>query len=306
MPSLPRAESIAPWRQAAVVMLALAFLATGLGKLLDVPGFAAVLADYRIWPMALLLPLATVVTGAELIIGVAVLVPGWRRRAALAAALLAVGNAALLTLTLLRGIELENCGCFGVFLARKLTPWTPLEDIVLLGLAVIARGGRFPDCSPGRPDKRALAGTPKGRHHCARSRPGRPLAGSLPASDDSAAGGLPAPALRSPKKGRDMPDASREHLTILNHPKFAELIRARSGFAWRLSAIMLAIYFGFIALVAFAPGLLALKVGLGVTSLGLVLGLAVILAAFGLTGIYVTRANGEFDRLTQELNEELR
>lgn len=99
--------------------------------------------------------------------------------------------------------------------------------------------------------------------------------------------------------------APRDHTTILNHPKFAELIRARAGFAWRLSAVMLGIYFGFILLVAFAPGLLAIKVGLGVISLGLVLGLAVILAAFGLTGIYVTRANSEFDRLTRELNEGL-
>jgi len=99
--------------------------------------------------------------------------------------------------------------------------------------------------------------------------------------------------------------APRDHTTILNHPKFAELIRARSGFAWRLSAVILGIYFGFIALVAFAPSLLAVKVGLGVVSLGLVLGLAVILAAFGLTGIYVTRANGEFDRLTAELTRDL-
>jgi hypothetical protein len=42
----------------------------------------------------------------------------WRRRAALAAAALAAFNGAVLVLTLWRGIALENCGCFGVFLAR--------------------------------------------------------------------------------------------------------------------------------------------------------------------------------------------
>lgn len=136
----PPADAVAPWRLAMVGLLALAFLATGFGKLLDVPGFAAVLADYQVWPMPLLLPLAAAITAIELAIGVAVLAPAWRRRAALAAALLALGNAALLTLTLWRGIALENCGCFGVFLARPLTPWTPLEDLLLFGVAVLASG----------------------------------------------------------------------------------------------------------------------------------------------------------------------
>ncbi len=92
---------------------------------------------------------------------------------------------------------------------------------------------------------------------------------------------------------------------ILSDPKFQELVRTRSSFAWRLSAVMLAIYFGFILLVAFAPGLLALKIGAGVTSLGIIIGLVVIVAAFVLTGIYVQRANSRFDALTRDLAKEL-
>lgn len=95
------------------------------------------------------------------------------------------------------------------------------------------------------------------------------------------------------------------HLRVLNSPRFQELVRRRAGFAWTLSAIMLVIYFGFIALVAFAKPLLAVKVGAGVTSLGIVLGLVVIIAAFLLTGIYVRRANSEFDALTARLKEEV-
>ncbi|WP_198371011.1 DUF485 domain-containing protein [Roseomonas rosulenta] len=95
------------------------------------------------------------------------------------------------------------------------------------------------------------------------------------------------------------------HIRVLNSPRFQDLVRRRSGFAWTLSVIMLVIYFGFIALVAFAKPLLAVKVGGGVTSLGIVLGLVVIVSAFLLTGIYVRRANGEFDEMTARLKAEL-
>ena len=95
------------------------------------------------------------------------------------------------------------------------------------------------------------------------------------------------------------------HERILRHPKFQELIRRRSAFAWTLSAIMLGLYFGFILLVAFAKDLMAVRVGEGVTSLGILLGLGVIAAAFVLTGIYVARANSRFDALTRSLQEEV-
>jgi uncharacterized membrane protein (DUF485 family) len=68
---------------------------------------------------------------------------------------------------------------------------------------------------------------------------------------------------------------------------------------------MLGIYFGFIILVAFGKDLLAIKIGSGVTSLGILVGLAVIFAAFILTGIYVYRANTRFDQLTANLKREL-
>ena len=98
---------------------------------------------------------------------------------------------------------------------------------------------------------------------------------------------------------------SGDQQRILGHPKFQELVRTRSGFAWTLATLMLAIYLGFILLVAFAPGLMAVKVGGGVTSLGIVLGLVVIVSAFLLTGIYVQRANSRFDGLTRDLTKEI-
>jgi uncharacterized membrane protein (DUF485 family) len=98
--------------------------------------------------------------------------------------------------------------------------------------------------------------------------------------------------------------ASRDYDRVIQSPRFQELVRQRTKFAWTLTIVMLVIYFGFILLVAFAKPLLAMKIGGGVTSLGILLGLGVIIAAFVLTGIYVYRANSEFDELTRNLTRE--
>lgn len=87
---------------------------------------------------------------------------------------------------------------------------------------------------------------------------------------------------------------------IASTPQFIELVQKRRSLAWRLTIIMLVIYYGFIALVAFAPGIIGTNVG-GAITLGLPLGIAVILSAIILTAIYVRRANGEFDRLSNQI-----
>jgi len=88
-----------------------------------------------------------------------------------------------------------------------------------------------------------------------------------------------------------------EILRILNSPAFIELRARRRRFSAILTVLMLVIYYGFILAIAFAPQWLAIRIS-GVITLGLPLGLGVILSAIVLTGIYVRRANGEFDALT--------
>jgi uncharacterized membrane protein (DUF485 family) len=92
---------------------------------------------------------------------------------------------------------------------------------------------------------------------------------------------------------------------IYNNPKFQRLVRTRRAFAWTLTAIMLVIYFGYIFLVAYGKTFLAEKVGGGTTSLGIIVGLGVILSAIVLTGIYVYFANSRFDAMTSDLNRDL-
>lgn len=88
---------------------------------------------------------------------------------------------------------------------------------------------------------------------------------------------------------------------IKQNPKYIELVSKRSRLARLLTALMLIIYFGFVLLVAFAKPFLATPIGGGVTTVGIPLGLLVIVSAFVLTGIYVRRANGEFDQLTKAI-----
>jgi uncharacterized membrane protein (DUF485 family) len=69
---------------------------------------------------------------------------------------------------------------------------------------------------------------------------------------------------------------------------------------------MLVIYYGFILVIAFAPKVLGTPLSAGsVITVGIPVGLGVIVSAFVLTGIYVARANSQFDRLTREIKEEL-
>jgi uncharacterized membrane protein (DUF485 family) len=88
--------------------------------------------------------------------------------------------------------------------------------------------------------------------------------------------------------------------------RFQELVSKRTRFAWTLSAAMLVIYFGFIFIIAFAPKSLGVPLAGGVTTVGIPLGLFVIVSAFVLTGIYVHRANSEFDAITRQIIEEVK
>jgi uncharacterized membrane protein (DUF485 family) len=93
---------------------------------------------------------------------------------------------------------------------------------------------------------------------------------------------------------------------IRRDPLFNELVDKRSRLAWALSAAVLVIYFGFILLIAFAPAMLGTPIGNGVTTIGIPVGLFVIVAAFVLTGIYVYKANAEFDPITRQLIEKVK
>lgn len=113
-------------------------IATGLGKLLDIPGFVAILSHYQLGPFPIIYPLiGYTLPFIELGIGLALLLAFQERLASWAAIILHVGFVGMLTTTLLRGIPISVCGCFGVFLPRPLTWGSVLEDVVMLAVSIL-------------------------------------------------------------------------------------------------------------------------------------------------------------------------
>ena len=88
---------------------------------------------------------------------------------------------------------------------------------------------------------------------------------------------------------------------ILRDPKYQELQSKRNRLTIILTILMLVVYYGYIALIAFDKEFLAQPIGAGVTTLGIPIGFGVIVFTVLITGIYVRRANGEFDALTKEI-----
>ena len=75
----------------------------------------------------------------------------------------------------------------------------------------------------------------------------------------------------------------------------------RSRFGWWLALAMMVVYYGFILLVAFDKPFLATRLGEGVTTIGMPIGLGIILFTVVITALYVRRANSEFDALTEQI-----
>jgi uncharacterized membrane protein (DUF485 family) len=95
------------------------------------------------------------------------------------------------------------------------------------------------------------------------------------------------------------------YLSIQNSPRFKELVSKRERFAMILSAIMLGLYAGFIILIAYAPHILGTKISPESSiTWGIPIGVGLIFSAFILTGVYVYRANGEFDKMNKAILQE--
>jgi len=91
---------------------------------------------------------------------------------------------------------------------------------------------------------------------------------------------------------------------IRANPKFQAFIKKRNTYSIIMTILGSLAYYGFILLVAYDKELLATKIGAGVTTLGIPLGVGVIVFTIILTWIYVSRANGEFDAESEAIVKE--
>ena len=92
---------------------------------------------------------------------------------------------------------------------------------------------------------------------------------------------------------------------IRANPKFAELVGKRTRFAIILSLVVLVPYYSFMFLVSTQPQFFATKLAEGgIVTIGWPIAALIIIGGWLLTGVYVSRANGEFDRITAEVLKE--
>jgi uncharacterized membrane protein (DUF485 family) len=92
---------------------------------------------------------------------------------------------------------------------------------------------------------------------------------------------------------------------IRANPKYQHFVSMRSTYSIMMAIIGAVAYYGFILLVAYDKEFLAKKIGAGaVTSIGIPIGVGVIVFTIVITWIYVRRANSEFDDTTAEIIRE--
>jgi uncharacterized membrane protein (DUF485 family) len=91
---------------------------------------------------------------------------------------------------------------------------------------------------------------------------------------------------------------------VLGSPEFLALVRRRWAVSVTLTASMLVVYFGFVLVLAFGKESLATRVGEHLT-VGIPVGVGVILFAWILTGLYVWWANGRYDGAVASLKRQL-
>lgn len=121
-------------------------LVTAAGKLLDIPGFMDVLKTYEAFSDSILLSLALAIPLAELALALWLFSGQFLPAAAVTAVVIHFAYAVFSAVSVLRGLRLSNCGCFGVFWPRPLGWSTVAEDLVMtaasFGLVVLARQPR--------------------------------------------------------------------------------------------------------------------------------------------------------------------
>ena len=92
---------------------------------------------------------------------------------------------------------------------------------------------------------------------------------------------------------------------VARNPKFLEFVAKRNTYSIIMTILGALAYYGFILLVAFDKEWIATKLSPGMTtSLGVPLGVGVIVFTIILTWVYVRRANSEFDETNEAIIRE--
>jgi len=113
--------------------LTILLLSMGVAQLSDLGGFADVLASYQAFPEGSALAAALAIAVAEMATGLGLMAGGKSRGVG---AIVAVGVAVVWSVlgvqAFARGLDLSNCGCFGVHLPQRLWWGVVVQDAAFL------------------------------------------------------------------------------------------------------------------------------------------------------------------------------
>ena len=104
--------------------------------------------------------------------------------------------------------------------------------------------------------------------------------------------------------GTQQPATADPWVTAQRSPEFVQMRRKLRGFVFPMTAFFLIWYFLYVALAAFAPAFMAIRV-LGNINLGLIIGLLQFVSTFTITTIYVMFANKNIDPPGTHIREQL-
>ena len=93
---------------------------------------------------------------------------------------------------------------------------------------------------------------------------------------------------------------------IKSNPKYNELVSKRNSFSLKLSLFVLAMFYGYVLVIAFNKEILATRIGDGVMTIAYPIAAGIILISFITTLIYVTRANSEFEDLEMSIKNDVK
>lgn len=90
-------------------------------------------------------------------------------------------------------------------------------------------------------------------------------------------------------------------------PYFAQLVAERSRLTWFLSIVVLVLFYGFVLVAAFFPGVIGTRVAEGSTlTVGVAAGLFIFVFFWLLMAYYVWRANTAYDALNAKIVDDSR
>ena len=126
----------AAWRTVLRVGLGGILIWSGWVKLMSLPSFALTVRAYEVLPVWLIHPFALWLPGAELLVGLLLLLGMWVRSSALTAAGMFVAFAIALGINVVRGSDM-TCGCFGLDGTAASLPEALARSIVLLACSAL-------------------------------------------------------------------------------------------------------------------------------------------------------------------------